>query len=601
MIAIPSSKELSEVLTKDLSEKSGVYKFINKDKEIIYIGKSKNIKKRLISYLSNTSKVQRRISKLVNEARYIDFTLTSSELEALLLEQHLIKKIKPKFNIQFKDDKGYPWIKIETSKTYPGAKSFLGKKGKSDKYFGPYPSSYAVRDTLKLIQKTFQIRNCSDSFFKGRTRPCIQHEIGRCSAPCVGLINENEYKKNVISTEMLLSGKSEELISNFYGTMDKLSKEKAYEKAAQYRDKISALRDVQRSQSISGFVKERDAISILRKGSQTRIGITHVKEGWVTGHENFIQKQFHLEDRELESFLAMHYLEDVFCPSIIILGESIRNKTILEKALSEFHNKSIKIITRPRKKDKGLLEICRTNTEFALKNNKDNRDKTLAFKALKDELYIQKDIQAIESFDISHNSSKAAVGSSISYNKSGKDTTNYRLFDISDENAGNDIASMVEAVKRRLTKFDNWPSLILIDGGKTHLNAVNNLLKRIEATEIDLIALSKGARRKSEFDSIHTIDGRVKTIEKNSIAFLFLQEIRDETHRFAISNQKKKQIRISLKSSLDEIKGIGETKKNLLLRHFGSLEQIEKASIEDLSNVPKIGPKSAELVYNLMH
>jgi excinuclease ABC subunit C len=601
MIQIPKQNNSFKVFTKDLSEKSGVYKFINKEKEIIYIGKAKNIKKRVLSYFGYSKKRKKRILQLITESKYLDLTLTNSELEALLLEQHLIKKIKPKFNVQFKDDKGYPWIKIDTSKTYPGAKSFLGKKGDSDKYFGPYPSSYAVRDALKLIQKIFQIRNCSDSFFKGRTRPCIQHEIGRCSAPCVGLIEKKEYEKNVKSTELLLSGKSEELISGYYELMEKLSKKKLYEKAAQYRDKISALRDLQRSQSISGFTKERDAILILKNSGQTRIGITHVSQGWLTGHENFIQKHFHIEGGELESFIAMHYLDDIFCPETIVLDSPIKDRAILEKGLSDFHKKTIKIVTTPKKKDKGLLEICRTNTEFAFKNIKNKKDNTLAFKALKDDLSILKDIEVIESFDVSHHSSKAAVGSCVVYNKSGKDNSKYRLFNISIDNSGNDIGSMVEVIKRRLTQYNEWPNLIVIDGGWAHLSAVHDLLKSMGVRDINLISISKGARRKSLFDTVHTTDGRKRSIKRDSIAHLFLQEVRDETHRFAISNQKKKQIKLSLRSSLDEIIGIGEVKKNLLLRHFGSLEQIERASIEDLNSVPKIGLKSAELVYNLLH
>ena len=295
MQLIPTSKETLIDFLKDLPKEPGIYKFLDEKKIPLYIGKAKNLKNRVPSYFKNSKDRTKKIKNLIKESRYLDIALTKNELEALLLEQHLIKETKPKFNVQFKDDKGYPWIRIDSSKDFPSAKSFLGKKKDKETYFGPYPSSYAVRDVLSIMQKTFKLRNCTDSFFKNRTRPCMQYEIGRCSAPCVKYINKRDYLKEVKGAVQLLEGKSEDIINEFYSSMDINSKNKSYERAAMYRDKISALREIQRNQSITGYTKERDAISITSLNGVTKIGITHVNKGWITGHENFKQKNPSLE------------------------------------------------------------------------------------------------------------------------------------------------------------------------------------------------------------------------------------------------------------------------------------------------------------------
>ena len=259
---IPTEQREVKEFLKAFPTAPGVYKFLDKSHIPIYIGKAKDLNKRISSYFRESSR-SKKVIKLFEEAKFLEFAITNTELESLLLEQFLIKEKKPKYNVQFKDDKGYPWIKIEKTKEFPSAKSFLGKKLKNGKFFGPFPNSYAVRDALKLIQKTFKLRNCSDSYFRNRTRPCLQYEIGRCSAPCIGLISRKEYEKDVQGAELLLEGKSEELIQKFYNSMDSFSLNKDYEKAALYRDRISALRDIQRTQSITGFSNSRDAIHIF--------------------------------------------------------------------------------------------------------------------------------------------------------------------------------------------------------------------------------------------------------------------------------------------------------------------------------------------------
>ena len=603
-LIVPLSKSKLKDLLKELPENPGVYKFLDESKSIIYIGKAKNLRKRISSYFVNSSDKTKKLKKLVYLLKNLDITITSSELEALLLEQHLIKEKKPKFNTQFKDDKGFPWIRIDSSNEFPAAKSYLGKKDDKDKFFGPFPSSYAVQESLRSIQKIFKIRNCSDSFFKNRTRPCIQYEIGRCSAPCLGYISKRDYRKEVGSAQLLLSGKSEELTSSFYKLMDKYSQDKSFEKAAIYRDKISSLRDIQRLQSVTGHSQERDAVSICSINGETKVGITHVNGGWVTGHENFTTKNNILEGPILKNFIETHYLSEVYCPTKIIVGEVIQNKEMIELALSKFHKKKIKVISKLSVKDKGLMKICEENTRFSFHKEARNNKAIPALDSLHEELSLVKKIDLIESYDISHHSGSAAVAGCVVYSKNGREKDKYRLFNISEENSGNDIASMVEVIKRRFTDTSvdmEIPSLIIIDGGRVHLSHVIKELKKMGLKEISVISISKGTRRKLEMDSIHTQDISSMKVSKGSLAHKFIQEIRDETHRFSITKQRKKLNKLSTSSALDVLEGVGPKRKKLLIRYFGSVEQIKRASTIDLINVPGLGKKTAASIYNQLN
>jgi len=600
-LVVPLSKSKLKDFLKELPESPGVYKFLDESKRIIYIGKAKSLRNRISSYFTNSPEKEKKLKKLVYLLNSLEITITNSELEALLLEQYLIKKEKPKFNVQFKDDKGFPWIKIEKSKEFPSAKSFLGKKDSEDDFYGPFPSSYSVQESLRSLQKLFKLRNCSDSFFKNRTRPCIQYEIGRCSAPCLGHISKTEYMKEVDSAKLLLLGKSEELTSSFYNLMDKYSKAKSFEKAAIYRDKISSLRDIQRLQSVTGHSQERDAVTICTMNGETKVGITHVNGGWVTGHENFIVKNKDLEGHLLKNFIETHYLNEVYCPKNIIVSEVIQNKEMIELALSEYHKRKIRIISKLTKKDKGLMKICEDNTRFSFHKTTKKNKAIPAFDSLQEELGLFKTIDLIESYDISHHSGSAAVAGCVVYSKNGKEKNKYKIFNISNKNSGKDIASMVEVIGRRFTETNlntEIPSLIIIDGGRVHLLHIIKELKRLGLEEITVISISKGARRKLEMDSIHKQDGSSVRVSRGSLAHKFIQEIRDETHRFSITMQKKKMRKLSTTSSLDSLEGVGPKRKRLLIRYFGSVEQIKRASASDLVNIPGLGQKTATSIYN---
>jgi len=603
------SPYLIPVLEKDIKDfikgipkSPGVYKFLDKSNNPIYIGKAKLLSNRVASYFRQSS-ASEKIIKLRQQAKYLEFVLTNTELESLLHEQFLIKEFKPKYNVQFKDDKGYPWIKIESKKNFPAAKSFLGKKLENGKFYGPFPNSYAVRDALKLIQKTFKLRNCSDAYFKNRSRPCLQYEIGRCSAPCIGLIDKDEYLLEVKRAELLLEGKSEDLINHFYVSMDEFSQTKDYEKAAVYRDRISALRDIQRSQSIAGFNTCRDAIYVSSRINMVKVGVTSVNQGWVIGHKNYLKIEGFDEKDILENFITQKYLNDKDCPDFLVTNQKLNNKGLLEKALSEKFSRKISIITKPGKKDKGLLDACRANTEYVLRKNKFDKGIEIKLKELSEGLQLKNELNLIESYDISHHAGKNAVAGCVVYTSQGKTSKLYRSYNISKSNWGNDIGSMVELIERRFSgdKTKELPDLIIIDGGRTHLKKVIQALESCNIYEANVISISKGIRRKSNFDTIHLPNGKSITVDNKSIFHHFVQEIRDETHRYAITIQKKKMRKTSIKSSLDDLSGIGVVRKKMLLRYFGSLEQIKRASIDDLSEVSGIGKSTAESIYKELH
>jgi len=598
----------NQVLKKlnHLPNSPGIYKFFNAQKKILYIGKAKNLSSRTKSYFSNIKNKSNKLKSLISEARLLEITLTSNELEALLLEQHLIKKHLPKFNVQFKDDKGYPWIVLETSKEFPAAKSYLGRKKKKDLYYGPFPNSVASREALTLIQKVFKLRDCSDTFFKNRSRPCMQYQIGKCSAPCVSAITKEEYIEEVKSVQMLLKGEGDDLINSFYILMDKSAKQKLYERAASYRDKISSLRDIQRSQSISGFSEDRDAVSVHVLKNKLKIGITSVRGGWIVKHENYYQDKEVVNEEALSTFLSSHYLYEDYCPKVILVKGKIDNKQTIQKALSKKHKRKIRIITKPTSKDQGLLNICYKNTKLSIKrSDKKQKDLSKIFRNLKKQFNLNNEIKLIESYDISHHSAKNAVGGCVVFNKSGKYKEFYRIYNIRKNNSGNDISSMREIIKRRFKnkskKIMPRPDLILIDGGYNHLKAVKDEISYLGIEGIDIISISKGSRREPKMDSFHTEGGKVIKVNRSSQVHLLLQEIRDETHRFSLSKHRKKELKSSHISFLDSIEGIGKKRKTSLLRYFGSVYQISRASSQDLKKVQGIGKKTADLIYSSLN
>jgi len=395
------------------------------------------------------------------------------------------------------------------------------------------------------------------------------------------------------------------LLEVFYLEMDSHSLSKSYEKAADYRNKISSLREIQRDQSIAGYSKDRDAISISHSEKIIKIGVTSVRGGWIVSHKNFSEKNALLKDGLLDSFLASYYTSEVTCPSTILVAEELNDKNTLQIALSEFHKKKIHIRSRFRNKDIGLMEICQSNTDLYLERQKRNINTSEdLFISLKEKLNLNEDINLIESYDISHLSGRNALAGQVTYNSKGKVKDLYKIYNISPTNSGNDVGSMQEVMERRFSKINNLgllPSLILLDGAQTHLKATRKVLDKLKIEGVSLIAISKGARRKGEMDTVHCERGKKLNFQKNSSELLFLQEIRDETHRFSISKQRKKELKRMAKSSLDSIELVGAVRRKALLRFFGSFHQIKKASSRDLMKVKGVGKKTADMIFKNLH
>ena len=592
-----AQKELHE-----LPNTPGIYKFLNEDKEIIYIGKAKDLSKRTKSYFSNLKNKTRKLKTLISETRFLDITITSTELEALLLEQHSIKQHRPKFNVQFKDDKGYPWIKISGRNDFPSINYFLGKNKSGDLLYGPYPNRSSVRDALLVIQRTFKLRNCTDSFFKSRTRPCLQYEIGRCSAPCDGRVSKEDYQIALYAVQQLLSGNGKEAVTELYAYMDQNSKLKNYEKASYFRDQIISIREVQKQQSITGFKEDRDAVVFLAGKSKNLFGVTEVRGGWITSHQTFYVESMSGEEKNiLEEFLLNHYLSVNYCPSKILLDSKIPNIRILNKVLSKQHAKKVSFIHRLTSKDVGLLKITSENTNLINKNSLYSSDLKNIYKLIGSDLGLKKPIKRIECYDISHSSGSTPVGACVVFGLHGKIKSEYRIYNISQELGGNDLESLRELVRRRYKRKQMLPpDLIIVDGGRNQLNAVSSQLISLGLFDISVIGISKGHRRKSENDSLHLLPKLVLPINKTNKGHSFLQQIRNEAHRFAINNLKKKRVKLIRSSLLEEISGIGKAKKSILIRYFSSLEKIAEASLSDLEAVPGIGRDVAQSVYKTL-
>ena len=417
------------------------------------------------------------------------------------------------------------------------------------------------------------------------------------------MITKKEYLKDVDSAQLLLEGKSDELINDFYKEMDRYSSKKNYERAAIYRDRISALRDIQRSQSITGFTDKKDAIFIKFIKGKIRIGVTSVNEGWVIGHKNYYQIDVYENEEILESFISQKYLRDKRCPDKIVLGKKIDNKEIIEAALSKHHGKKVSIVTKLGKKDKGLMDLCAANTEYGLTKDKADPLSKSKLNELSEVLKTDHKIHWIESYDISHHAGTNAVAGCVVYSEHGREQKFYRSYNISKENSGNDIGSMLEVIDRRFLSSSKRrpPDLMIIDGGATHLKQVLTRLKKLKLNSINVISISKGVRRKSAFDSIHLKGGVKVNVNRNTSFSNFIQEIRDETHRFAITLQKRKARKSTIKSSIDSLSGIGKVRKKSLIRYFGSVEQLQRASIEDLTEVSGIGLNTARSIFEELH
>mgnify|MGYP001258425786 CR=1 FL=1 len=585
---------------KKVPNTPGVYKFFNKH-EIIYIGKAKDLKKRVSSYFGKSHK-DRKTSQIKFLTDKIETFTTKNEVEALLLEQMLIKENKPKFNILLRDDKTYPYIYFSLDHEYPGVYSKRTKKAVDKKYYGPFVSSEAVKKSIKEIQKIFKVRNCSDNTFANRTRPCIEFQMKRCSAPCVQKINKVDYFEDITSAKSFLSSSDTKTVQRLTGDIEKAVSKLDFEKAAEIRDRLKRLNLLKEEQSVITLANDIDIVSVSSEMSYLGVSIIVVRKGKIRGTKTHLIKQAHFNslDDVYQSVIFNFYDNQIDIPKKILCSYVLEDKAILEDMFQARHKKTVKIIHSPSKSIRPVYNLCKLNAMQVIKNHINKEDKyTFALNELSNYLGI-KDIKKIEGYDVSHISGDNAVASCVVFSITGSLKNSYRLFNIPKNLSGNDIGSLEHVIKRRLKYYDDpktKPDLILIDGGKNQLNFVNRAISKSIHKDLQVVSIVKGVNR---IRATETIIGKtgVLEIDKHSKAFLLLQEIRDESHRFALQAQRKNKRGKITKSKLDNIKGIGSILKLRLLKKFKSIKNIRLANIDDLMTVDGINEKIAKVIKN---
>jgi len=586
-----------ELNLKKVPETPGVYKFFN-NSEIIYIGKAKNLKKRVSSYFGNAQK-DRKTSQIKKLTDQIETFTTKNEVEALLLEQMLIRENKPKFNILLRDDKTYPYIYFSLDHDFPSVSLKRTKQAVDKRYFGPFVSSYAVKSSIKEIQKIFKIRNCSDSTFESRTRPCIEHQMKRCSAPCVKNITNNDYSEDITSAKSYLSSSDSQTIDRLKKEIELSASTLDFEKAAEIRDRLNRLTLLREEQSVTTLAKDTDIFSAYEDNGYLGVCIIVVRRGKIRGTKtNLIKKgYFNSIESVYQGAILNFYNNNIDIPNKVLCINKLESKELIEAAIKKKHNINIKISFTPSKDIRPLFSLCKINSQQVISNHLSKEDKyTFAFKELAKDLGLSSDINRIEVFDVSHFSGDSAIASCVVFSKTGPYKKGYRLFNIPKEFSGNDIGSLENVIKRRLKYFndkDIKPELVVIDGGRTQLKFTRSIIKASNHNDIKVISIAKGENRVRATETIFSANGIVE-FNKYSKSYLLLQEMRDEAHRFAISAQRKKKKNTIKKSKLDLIPGIGQVLKRNLLRKFKNIKSISRASIEDLMTINGINEKIAQ-------
>ena len=609
-MSIEKGKEIIRKKIVNLTNNPGVYRMLSDKNEILYVGKAKNIPNRLKSYVSE-SHLPIRTERMLSLTKKLETTTTTNESEALLLEANLIKKHKPRFNILLRDDKSFPYIFIGRKDKWPQLTKLRGKKNRDGYYFGPFASVGSANWTIKILQKIFLLRVCDDTVFKNRNRACILYQIRRCSAPCVGKIDEESYKGLVGDAVDFISGKSQRIEKNLSTEMERASDDLDYEKAAILRDRIKALTQIQSSQKINQTnLKEADVISIFKESGKSCVQVFFFRSKQNWGNQAYFPKHDpdEKEEKILSSFLGQFY-ENKTVPKLILLNIEISENILLEKTFSVREKKKIIIKKATTKEEKIVSEMAKKNAKQALTQKiLETESNSKLIDKLSDKFNFNSSVNLIEVYDNSHVQGSDSVGALITFGKEGFVKKRYRKFNIkSDVVKGDDYGMMREVLNRRFVralKDENtnmtFPDLILIDGGKGQYSVSRETLNDLGLHELPIIAIAKGKNRNAGEETFY-YDNKVFKFKKNDPTLFFLQRLRDEAHRFAISTHRAKRRKNLSKSLLDQISGIGRGRKRALLHHFGSAKSVESASFEDLKSVEGIEDKVARKIHDFFH
>ncbi len=597
-----------EPFLRTLTHRPGVYRMIDAKHQVIYVGKARDLKKRVSSYFRRQHDAPKTAAMMQKVAR-VEVTVANTEAEALILEYSLIKQHKPRFNILLRDDKSYPYIYASTKSAFPRLRFHRGPRKGKGRYFGPYPSTSAVRQTLNELEKLFLLRNCNDTFFRNRSRPCLQYQIKRCTAPCVGLISEEQYRKDIDAAVTFLEGKNKSVVNTFVDRMEAASGDRDYEQAARFRDQISKLKEIEARQLVKRTGRlDLDIIGFASNSAIHCVTVMFIRNGSVIGSRDHFPKLAGETDKQkiLNAFVAQYYLERG-APAEIILESDIDDREILQRELSDRVHRKVQIRSKVRGDRKRWLQMAKTNAEQGL-NLKVASNATIRrqFTALGEALELDESPQRLECFDISHTAGEAAVASCVVFNTAGALKSDYRRFNVTPDSGGDDYAAMNEALRRRYERVKKgevaMPDVLFIDGGKGQLAEAVKVLRDLELDWLTVVAVAKGPSRRPGAEQLFRPgESRAMTLPPDSPALLLIQQIRDEAHRFAITGHRQRRAKARRTSKLEQIPGLGPKKRRELLRQFGGLQGVTGAGVDDLVEVHGISRKLAETIYNTLH
>ena len=592
-----------------LANAPGVYRMLSADGEVLYVGKARNLHKRVGSYFVRRV-ASGRIRSMLQKVTGIDVTVTHTEIEALLLENNLIKTLRPRYNIQLRDDKSYPYIFL-SGHEFPRLAFHRGARKEKGRYFGPYPSASSVRESLALLQKVFPVRQCEDSVFRNRSRPCLQYQIKRCTAPCVGYVSAEVYAEDVQHVALFLDGQSTAVAGEMMKRMDAAAAALDYETAARYRDRIAALRQIQERQSVSGELGDADVIAVAVEQGEACVSVTFIRNGHNLGSKHFFPRLGGVSDSGeiLTSFLTQYYLGKPVPPDVY-LSHAVADKPLLEAAFTEQTGRKVGLVHQPRGLRRRWVKLADLDARDALRRHLNDRASLRGrFEALQEALGLEALPERIECFDISHTLGEATVASCVVFTPDGALKSDYRRFNIDGIAPGDDYGAMNQALSRRYRHLleegngaGRLPDLLLIDGGKGQLAAAEAALAELGVEGLRLVGVAKGEERKPGKERLFLSGQAGATIlPADSLALHLIQQVRDEAHRFAITGHRQRRARARTASVLEEVSGIGERRRQALLKHLGGLQEVAKAGIEELIRVPGISPELARRIYETFH
>ena len=590
-----------------LTTRPGVYRMMGAGDEVLYVGKARNLKARVTSYFRASGLAAKTLA-LTSKVRDVQVTVTGSETEALLLEQSLIKEFRPRFNVVLRDDKSYPFIHL-TEHPYPRLSFHRGKKG-SGRYFGPFPSAAAVRDSLNILQKLFGIRPCADGFFKNRSRPCLQYQIKRCSGPCVGLIDRERYAEDVRLAVLFLEGKSADVLEEFKQRMEAAAEKLDFERAARHRDQISHLRRIQENQYVHGEGGDVDVFGAAVGAGHACVQGLFVRGGRLLGHRTwFPGNQLHVAEEELlVAFLSQYYLGSTVreVPRTVVASAPAEEAQLLGAALSERTGRNTEVACQVRGQRARWAAMATENAQLALAALAADRKNVLGrFVELQAALGWEDVPRRLECFDISHSAGEATVASCVVFDSNGPVKSDYRRFNIEGVPRSDDYGAIEQAIRRRYTRLAQGegvlPDALVIDGGSGQLRRAAEVLEQLQVEDVALIGIAKGPTRKAGLETIEVAGMGELALPPNGPAMHLLQHIRDEAHRFAVAGHRGRRQRKRRQSALDDLAGVGPKRKRELLAHFGSVAAIKGSSVEEIAKVPSISRKLAMDIHGALH